>query len=204
MKSHWLIWLLVSCSGCSLLPPASSTSETAQARWQTHQADLKKLETWYFTGRIAITTEQESWTAHVHWQQQKKNYRLRLHAPLGQSSVLLDGNAHHVIMRTSDQKTAIADTPEQLIAQKLKLDIPVTGLYFWIRGLPAPEPMQHQINAAGYLYTLEQADWHIDYERYTIVEGITLPTRIFLKNDRFKVKIVISHWYLQNLPVPTI
>ncbi len=178
-----LLLLILLLSGCAQLP-------------KMPQTPASKLDSWRLNGRIAISTRTDSWTANVYWQQQGPSYILRLNAPLGQGAFLLEGSENGVIMRTANNETFTDRDPDALIAQVLKLEIPITGLHFWIRGIPAPKPSPqwYTFNKAKHLHRLRQDGWEILYRRYINVQGIDLPNKIHLENQRFKVKIVISQW----------
>jgi len=173
-------WLL---SGCAPLSPMPSLP--------AHQ-----LDSWRLNGRIAISTQENSWTANVHWQQKGPVYQLRLNAPLGQGALLLSGNESGVVMQTANNKVFKARDPDALMSKVLKLHLPVTSLHFWIRGLPTPQPAPqwYQLNERGHLHRLRQNGWEVEYGRYVNFQGIWLPKKIFLENHQFKVKIIISNW----------
>jgi outer membrane lipoprotein LolB len=153
---------------------------------------------WQLNGRIAIAKEDEHWTAHVYWHQRDADYQIRFNAPLGQGVMLLQGNEGGVMMRTADNQTLVASNPDALVVKAIKLEIPVSGLYFWIRGLPGPTALNYQLNEAGYLYHLQQDGWDIEYGNYVNAGEVALPAKIYLENKRVKVKIVISQWDVKN------
>jgi len=192
----WILLLLL--AGCAHLPPPP-TAET-QALWRVHQAELSQVKSWNLEGRIAVATLEDNWSAKVYWQQQADQYELRFNAPLGQGGLLLVGDPGGVVMHSSKGETFTAPTPETLIAKTLRLEIPVTHLHFWIRGLPVPglPTSQLLLNEEGYLYRFQQDGWNIDYQRYFNDTEITLPGKLYLENDRLKVKIVISQWKLST------
>jgi outer membrane lipoprotein LolB len=193
MKYIFVVVLLL-LSSCVPLTPIPS--------WPAHQ-----LNYWQLNGRIVISTPNESWTAKVHWQQNGSSYQLRLNTPLGQGAILLEGNDNGVIMHTADNQVFTASDPDTLVTKVLKLNIPVSGLHFWIRGLPMPKPAPqwYYFNEKGYLHRLRQKGWEIEYERYDKFQDINLPTKILLENNQFKVKIAISSWNLKPPnPLPTV
>ncbi|HAI69110.1 MAG TPA: outer membrane lipoprotein LolB [Gammaproteobacteria bacterium] len=155
-----------------------------------------QLDSWRLKGRIAISTDSESWTASVYWQQQGSAYQLRLNLPLGQGALLLEADDKGVIMRTADNQTYKAANADALMADVLKLEMPVTDLQFWIRGIPAPHssPDRYLLNDKKQLRHLQQDGWFITYLHYVNVEGIALPKRMLLENQSFKVKIAILEW----------
>lgn len=191
-----IIFFLVSCATQPALPPPATP--VTKSLWETHYKQLNAIKSWHMNGRIAVITATENWTANVHWQQRASTYQLIFKAPLGQSTMSLEGNQYRVVMRTTDGEEIEENNPDVLIAKVMDLHIPVTGLYFWIRGVPAPRPVakQYRLDEAGYLYSLQQDGWKIAYKRYVDVAGISLPDKIFLENKHFRVKIAVSRWDL--------
>lgn len=185
MKKLWLSGLLL-LSSCVSLPPLPPLPAAQLNRWQLQ-------------GRIAIATPEDTWTAKVYWQQQEQAYQLRFNNPVGQGVIRLEGNERQVVMQTADNKRFSAKDPDTLIAETLQVNIPVTQLNFWIRGVPSPQssPNHYQLNAAGRLTSLQQNNWQIEYKRYIKVKQWYLPQKLFLENDRFQVKIVITRWQLE-------
>lgn len=181
-RLFFLILILSGCARVATLPPMAAG----------------QVDSWHLTGRIAISTENDNWTANFYWQQLGSAYQLRLNSPLGQGAMLLEGDENGVVMRTADKRTFKAADPDTLIAKIMKIPIPVTNLHAWIRGIPAPksQPQWYTFDEAGHLLRLRQDGWEIDYGRYVKVQGIDLPKKIFLENNRFKVKFVISRWKL--------
>jgi outer membrane lipoprotein LolB len=187
---RFLFLMVLLLSSCAQLPPLPKMSAS-------------QLVSWHVNGRIAISTHTDSWTANVFWQQQGPVYEIRLNMPLGQGVMSLRGDDKGVVMRTANNKTFTARDPDVLVAQVLKLYIPVTALHSWIRGIPVsqPSPQWYTFDEAGRLHRLRQNGWEIVYKRYIKVQGFDLPNKIFLENDRFQIKIVIYKWdiILQHL-----
>ncbi len=188
MNKLWPLGLLLLAS-CVSLPPLPPLA-------------AHHLDKWYLSGRLVIATSQDSWTAKVFWQQQGDAYQLQFSNPVGQGAIRLTGNDQQVVMQTADNKTFVADNPDTLVAENLQVNIPVTDLYFWIRGLPAPQPSPryYKLNKLAQLSHLHQDDWQIEYKRYMKVQQFYLPQKLFLENEHFQVKIVITQWDL-NAPV---
>ncbi|ALG67508.1 lipoprotein insertase outer membrane protein LolB [Beggiatoa leptomitoformis] len=193
--------LLANCAAPSLKPP----NATQLALWQTHQATLTPINSWRITGRIAIQTDNDNWTANTYWHQNKAEYQLRFNTPTGQGALLLQGDAQQVTLRTAENETYTAQNPDELMEEVTHLPIPVTSLHDWIRGLPSTALVanEYELDEAGRLYQLRQTDWTIRYERYEVFEGVTLPSKMTLTNNQFTVKIVISQWVLQKAQTTT-
>jgi len=190
-------------SGCSLIPPSppALVNPAIEALWQSHRTRLKFVNQWRLNGNISITAGEQNWRARIHWQQHEKKYTLRLYAPLGQGAILLEGDEQKVIMRTADNIYQ-ADNPDTLVRQVLNLELPVSGLHFWIRGLPSTQtqPKTLQLNETGQLHTLAQQGWQIEYLNY-FDDNIPLPKKIYLENQDFEVMLVISNWKIEKTPL---
>jgi len=185
---HLLLLLVLLFSACASLPPLPPLP-------------ANQLNSWQINGRIAIKTESENWTANVYWQQRDSTYQLRFNVPPGQGIMLLEGNSSKVVMRTANNETFTATDADELVADVLKVNIPISNLRFWIRGIPSPKssPTWYTLNKTDNLQRLRQNGWEIDYKQYINVHNIYLPRKIFLENAKFKVKIVISQWKISNI-----
>lgn len=184
--------LVIFLSGCaSVAPPAPNTNTP----WQTRERALSTLNQWQLSGKIAVIAPQNSGSASVTWQQNAQQYNITLLAPLGAGGMTLTGNDHHITLKTTDGKVAEADSPEALLRDNGGLNIPVSSLRYWIRGLPAPggNPQLH-FDSFGRLSQIQQNGWNIDYLSYTHAYGLDLPSRITITAAALKVKIIVYNW----------
>jgi len=105
-------------------------------------------------------------------------------------------------MHTSNDETFTARDPNSLVAKILKIEVPVTHLHAWIRGIPMHDidVIEHHIDSEGNLSYLEQSDWKITYKNYMDVHNAKLPRKLFLENEKedLEVRIVISHWNIED------
>jgi outer membrane lipoprotein LolB len=196
----WWLFLLggaMCLSACSSLAPVRKTEPELQRLWAARQVDLAMLRAWDIAGRLGIQTAHEGWHIGFRWQQATDLYHIVLSNPLGQTSGELQGNPQGVTLLLGDGRSVSANDPEQLLAQQFGWRVPIKGLYFWVRGLPAPGVAEaHALDEEGRLQWLEQSGWRISYRRYGNFFGKTLPTKIFLDNDDLKVRLVIDEWTL--------
>lgn len=182
---------LVSCSTAPVTPDRS-------AAWERKQVELRAINSWQVNSSIAVKGDKGAWSARVFWQQQPNNYQLRFHVAGGQGVVLLNGTPSRVQMRTADRQEFVAPTPDVLMKDVLKVDVPVSFLQYWIRGIPSPKERvaDYQLNENNQLSYLRQVGWKVEFTDYSEVQGYSLPQRLVLENDEFKVKILISQWQL--------
>lgn len=181
-------------AGCAMQPPAVSADRSSL--WQARSARLAGLTQWVLKGRIAVQVEREGWTASLQWEQHAGDYVLRVSAPLGRGTFELIGSAQGVALQTADNRLLYADDPEALLQQTLGWQLPVSGLYYWIRGLPDPgaESGTLQLDEKGRVNDLRQNGWQVSYQRYKTTGGMELPGKITLENEHLKVRLVISDW----------
>ncbi|CAK0767159.1 Outer-membrane lipoprotein LolB [Gammaproteobacteria bacterium] len=186
---------LVLLSGCA------NTRETlnpeSESRWQTRQRVLSTLRNWEFNGRIAIQREEEGWFASLIWKQQDSTYHLQVSGPMGQGAARLEGNINGVTLTRSDKTIYQATRPEELLMTHFGWRIPVSGLHYWILGLPAPEELDLQeLDNAGHLIRLRQDGWDIHFDRYREINSIELPGHLILERPPLTVRIIVENWNL--------
>lgn len=163
--------------------------------WAQRKAQLNALSHWQANGNIAIHSKKSSGAnASFSWQQMKTQYQLRLFGPFGTQSVLLSGNPKQVTLLAHNQAIT-AKNSEQLLAQQLGLHLPVSQLYYWLRGLPAPQSRYTLcLDAYNRLMKLHQSGWRINYLQYMNSGKIDVPKHIELSTEQWQVRILLTHW----------
>jgi outer membrane lipoprotein LolB len=195
-----LILFFCVLSSCALAPPLQESPQNKAISWDSRTAELSKISTWNLTALIAIRTQTENNSASLQWQQTPSGYSLYLLGPLGTHSFKLTGNASHVTLENSQGQKSSANTPELLLAEQTGWKLPVSNLRYWIRGIPVPGiPVQKSLDAYSHLTALTQQGWRVDFLRYSAVNQVDLPTKIFITSPDLTVKIIIKHWeYARN------
>jgi outer membrane lipoprotein LolB len=190
--------MLASCATVKQVQPQASP-ENPSVPVENRVTSLSNIQQWDLDALIAIrnNAKNDSGTANMKWQQSRNNYNIQLFGPLGSNSVKLSGHPGKVSMETSDGKKSSAQSPEMLLAAKTGWKIPVSNLYYWIRGLPVPDASaKKNYDNANRLSQLVQAGWTIRFQNYTAVNQVELPTKIFLANPELNVKIIVNHWQI--------
>ena len=186
-----LVWLL---GGCASVPaPVGVPDETRL--WQQRQADLARLDHWLITGRIGIQDGETGWHASLRWEQTGEDFHIVLSAPLGQGSAHLQGDARLVELVMADGRRLSAADPDSLLERALGTPVPVSGLFYWVRGVPVPgRDASYELDGQGRLAWLKQSGWRVAFRRYETVRGRALPTKIFLDNEQYKVRLILDTW----------
>ena len=193
LRVSLLLALLTTLCACSSLPAFFNPEATVS---QVPGDELYQLQKWKIRGRLAVQADDEGWTAAIHWDQDRDNYRIRLIAPLGQGTYELTGDNEDVTMITADNRVLHARDPGQLLLENLGWEVRVSGLKYWIRGLPEPgiAAAQMLINDEGRISDMQQEGWRVSILRYTRVADRLLPGKMFLQNNRFSLRLVVQHW----------
>ena len=191
--SSLLIVSLLLLGGCTTLP-SSHTPQSSD--WQQREAQLKQFSDWQLEGRIAIHTQDDSWSGSLQWQQLNQLYDIRFSGPFGQGAMSLTGDAKRVVLSTSEGDIIGRNGPEQLMLDQLGWRVPISHLQFWVVGRPHPTDVSEKVefDEYGRIKRLQQSDWRVDYRRYRHYQNLELPGKIFIENHRLSVKLVIDNW----------
>jgi len=198
-KSLYRLIILSLClwlSACASLS-TPSVAQNQNLSWSEREQSLAAFKNWNIDGKIALRTASDAETANLSWKQNDQDYTLYVFGPLGASAFKLVGNAQGVTLSNPEGQQFFARTPESLLASQAQWHVPVSHLYYWIRGLPAPGiAAKKEFDAYHHLTTLEQQGWKIHYLAYTSVGHVDLPNKIFLESPELQVKIIIHAWQL--------
>lgn len=188
------LWL----ASCATFAPPQQPAQNQPIAWSTRAQTLSNLTHWDIKGLVAVRTQADAWSADLSWQQNRGTYTFSFFGPLGTSSFKLSGYPGLVTLETADGKNYSAPQPDILLAQQTGWKLPVSNLYYWVRGLPAPGRItQKQFDAYHHVILLQQHGWTVRYLRYNSVNGIDLPSKIFLEYPTITVKIIISEWQIR-------
>ena len=193
-KSPLVSVFILFLGGCAVQQTITDADKFRE--WEMHQARLVELDQWTLKGRIAIRVDKEGWTASLYWRQESNDYSLRLIAPLGRGTYELRGNNRAVSLRTADNRLLYADNAESLLQQNLGWQVPVSGLVYWVRGLPEPglRPDSLVLDNEGRVSDISQAGWQVKYMNYMTSKGYTLPEKMTMEHKNLRIRLVIQDW----------
>lgn len=196
---NWLqiltLFFIFLFTGCTTLQPALPPAQNKMISKETRNRTLSTIQNWNLAGLIAIRQKNQGGSANLQWSQMGKNYHIRAFGPLGTHSFELSGYPGFAELATANGKRLSAPSPEVILQHETGWALPVSEMYYWIRGLPAPDkPAETHFDRYHHLAELNQAGWSIHYLNYTSVKGIDVPSKIFMYYPELAVKIVISQW----------
>lgn len=195
MRKLSLLTFCLLLSACASVP-APPNPQVTPTSWLQSRDRLLQLTHWKTSGAIGIKTVKSGFNAHFIWVQNNNRYLIQLAGPLGASAVQMQGAPGNIIVRDS-KGIYRANSPEALLTRHFGWHLPISNLKYWIRGLPAPgTEANKQFDRYHRLQTLVQDSWYIQYQGYTNIRGMILPTRIMMYSYSVNVRIVIRNWIL--------
>lgn len=177
-----------------------STKPTdAQSAWQQRQADFARMSSWRLQGKVGVQFQAQSASFNMSWLQTGKDqYEMNIKNPLTGSIVAyLKGERSEVVMQANG-KTYKDANAERLLQGHLGVSLPLDGMKYWVRGIPAPDsPVQQvKLDAQGRPELLQQSGWQVEYSGWQGANWKALPERINLSRtpDNTKVKVIAKDW----------
>ena len=166
--------------------------------WQARRNVLAAITTWEFTGRIGVRDENEAHSSRIRWQQNNDEYVINLWGTLNAGATEITGSPELVTLVQEGKEALLAATPEQLVAEQLGYELPVSQLSYWIKGIPAPGSTgTPSFNEENHLIALQQDGWNVQYLAYTNYDMESLPTRIRIEKSPLRLDFVRLDWTLQ-------
>lgn len=183
-------------AGCgAIAPPAVENSV-----WSSIRADLEDLTQWQLGGRVNVRYDNESYTPRIRWQQDERNYNIRLWGTFNAGNTTIEGRPGFVTLE-QDDTVLTASSPEDIILEKLGYELPVSYLEYWIRGLPAPSSRADlAFNDLNQLSELTQDGWTVSYPDPRQYGDIYLPRRVEVTRplDDVRLRFVGLSWTLES------
>ncbi|MBD9485173.1 lipoprotein localization protein LolB [Pseudomonas sp. PDM14] len=193
-----LVSLLAGCAGLTSREAIEGQGNAQQ--WKAHKAQIAGLDAWQITGKVGIRAPRDSGSGTLFWLQRQDYYDIRLSGPLGRGAARLTGRPGNVVLEVANQGRYEAESPEALLEEQLGWRLPVSHLFWWVRGLPAPDSKSKvTLDGASQLARLEQDGWDVEFLAYAEQNGYSLPQRIKLHGENLDVTLVVKDWQPRQL-----
>lgn len=182
------VLLLALLAGCAGLPPTAPILAPAGLPG-------KALTVFNMNGRIGARYDGKGFYGNVRWRHDAAGDEVWLLSPLGQTVAQLTRGAGGVDLLTSDQRRFHAADAETLTEDVLGWRLPLQGLAYWVQGRPAPgDGAEAREAAADGGVRLRQAGWTIELDKFSVVDGASLPGVVSLRRDGLEVKLAVERW----------
>jgi outer membrane lipoprotein LolB len=193
-----LITLLAGCAGFGSRETLEGQGDPLS--WKSHKQQVGSLDAWQISGKVGIRAPKDSGSGTLFWLQRQDYYDIRLSGPLGRGAARLTGRPGAIQLEVANQGRYQAASPEALLQDQLGLNLPVSHLLWWIRGLPSPiSKSRLNLDADSRLAQLSQDGWYVEYLGYAEQNGFWLPERIKLSGYDLQVTLVIKDWQPRQL-----
>jgi outer membrane lipoprotein LolB len=118
---------------------------------------------------------------------------------LGAAAWRLLADADGAELEFADGRRYRADSIDELVRAQVGWQLPVEALAWWVRGLAAPGRLQQRVlDEEGRLSLLQQEGWLIEFGRYAVVGGETMPARMTARQQDRTVKLAVRKWELSG------
>jgi outer membrane lipoprotein LolB len=195
MRFVAVIALLLTTTACAPLWQQRPASDP-DLLWQVRHQALGQFDQWQLQGRTAITQGKEGWNAGLRWQENQGAYQIKIEGPFSQGGITLEGNASQAVLTMTDGQKISARDPEILIKEALGIQLPVSALRDWVRGIPYSSINidQLELDTEGQVTHLVQQGWDISFLKYVPFGIYSLPTKIFIKNQDLSLRLAVTRW----------
>ena len=192
----FLVYIAVAVAGCSQ-SGGLSDKQQAQERWAARLQALQDFNIWDVHARAAIKLKREAYNIGIRWQRQAEHSMILFEAPFGQGVFRIESSVGGTYrLRLPDGGVSANRTAEALLKEMIGWSLPVSGLEYWIRGIPRPDSAYtHRLDHGGRARSINQDQWAIGYLDYFVgQEDPQLPRRVKLVSDTVTLKLVIERW----------
>ena len=185
---------LGACSGLRTQPEDASR----QARWAEQQDAAAAVRQWDMYARAVLRLDREAYNIGIRWQRDAGGrFMMLLEAPFGQGVFRIDAtppDAYELLL--PDGQRYVNSSAEALLDDAVGWSLPISGLDFWIRGLPQPSGARVlRLDAEGRARSIRQDGWDIVYLDYFDNDReAALPRRLQLQNETITLKLAIERW----------
>jgi outer membrane lipoprotein LolB len=194
-------------TGLSLIIAAcqSNTGVLISREWEDHRYLMETLSTWTLQGRLNIRQQNNSDTVSVNWQQQEQDFVINLSGVFGLGATMISGDQYSIRLERGNEEVLTAASLNEFTREVIGYEFPAEVLYYWVRGIPAPDrPADIELNDQQLLSVLRQIDsqgntWQLEYDRYTVTDGHSLPGRIRMSQADYRLTLLIQDWQFSAL-----
>lgn len=184
------------------IPELSKKKKTEPDNWAEEKRKRQQLSKWEIRGRLGIQTETNGGTMDIIWKQADNEYSIRLIAAMGAGTYLIQGDEQFAEIRFPDGDKRIIDDVDDVFSTALELDLPVSAVQDWVRGLPAEKLSAGKIkwNKQGLIDSIEQSGWRVEMKKYA-GSGVAMPHDLHLTHnddDDVSIRFLFRQWLIDN------
>ncbi|MEM7430987.1 MAG: lipoprotein insertase outer membrane protein LolB [Pseudomonadota bacterium] len=166
--------------------------------WEARTAILAERERWAFSGRVAVSANDDGFNGKIRWNQDGDGFLTTVSGPLGVGKTKVENDGVRTLHTDKDGvQTELVDAEAELY-YRYGWTIPVRSLRYWALGIPDPSlPAATEFGEDGELTALEQGGWTVSISQYRdfgAKVGENMPRIVTAKSSGTRVRIVIDKW----------
>jgi outer membrane lipoprotein LolB len=183
---------LILLSGCAALPDSAPAGG-----WESAKLQLQALDRWTLDGRVAVAASGEGFSGGLSWEQAGPRAEVELRGPVGGRVLAIRVDGDEFSVTDPDGETYDGERAQALVADRLGSGLPIAELRYWLVGVPAPgAPFEETLGADARLAALDQAGWHIRYDRYRSAGAFVRPAKLDITQGALRLRVSVSDWRL--------
>jgi len=192
-----LAGVLVALGGCARQIVVERPADSLQRLWAARIERIGAWKRWRLEGRAAVRRGDEGWQAALVWEQRGSDTRIELSDPLGRRVARLEVGPGGVVL-TARNREYRADSPEELMQEVLGWWLPVSGMRWWLLGIPQPGAPQEglELDERGLAVRFRQSGWTLVYKQYDRWNGQWMPVRAEFTQSPVRVRLLVTRWEL--------
>ena len=188
VQPGWAALISLLLAGCATLQP------TAPAAWTERRGQLQAISDFHLSGRLAVATGSDGFSAGLDWIQHESDSQLQLRAPLGLSAGSIEYNAGTLTVHSSQAQLS-GDAASAELEREFGMEPPLASFHYWLLGVSDPASVADEhLDDQQRLIHLVQSGWRVDYSDYVQSSGRWLPGRITLQSGTVRLKLVVNNW----------
>ncbi len=187
-------------AGCASIEPPLDYPNYLKKPWKIRKVKLAEEVCWNISGAVSVTSNGKTQMGSFSWKQRQNVYAINFYGPLNLGAFGLKGTPEGVILYKPNGAFS-APNAETIMQQQMGWYLPVSNMFYWVRGLPAPGSKgAESYDDFGHLVLLQQEGWTIQYQAFQNQGEADLPRKIIMDNGALHVKLVIKNWDLNCTP----
>lgn len=177
----------------SLVACVDKTAKSTLPFELSERGYLYEKKVWSFTGRLAFSDSNDSFSASIDWKHQENQDELELSGPFGQGRTLVQLTGNSVVVDYGNKRIQSFGDVDSMVSKHTGINIPVSALKYWVLGLVEPDSEYVEVEN-GFL----QSGWQIEYQQINPVSLFYLPQKIRIEQNNVKLKLIINEWDIQD------
>lgn len=183
-RSKWMcVCLFAFLTGCVTQKDASGPDSQQLAR----------VTSWTAQGKLAYDVNGQRGNFSFRWIQSNHAYEIVLFGPLGISVATITGNEVLARITTSEGQMLSAPRPEQLLRETLGLDMPVSAMTDWLRGVSLNTGTSGKAkgSAKTAVEGFNELGWQVEVQRR---DKSMNPSRVRISRSGANLLVIVKSW----------